>query len=299
MPNKPKTLLVLTVLLATSAAPQTPSYLTDPPDQLAHEIPQLKSLALSTDQQPLPEILQKTGRSVAAFFDSFVDLSAHEKITQRRLRGKMVIASEQVEDSYLILRQGTQPGANVREFRTDAAGNQLAPVGLDRGFLITFGFALMSNYFSADLQSESAFRYLGEQKIDSQETYVVAFAQKPGEATVFVSFADRKGVNANLLMQGIAWIDKTNFQIVRMRTDLLVAPPQIDLERQSTEVTFTKIQLPDVPTPLWLPKEVKVDLKFKQSDPNNPRLGELVYRNDHHYSDYRRYSVSVKMLHEK
>jgi hypothetical protein len=273
------------------------SYVELPVEELTRRVGALKGLEQAPDNPEfLAEILRKTGRSEDAFFDSFVDLSAKEKITQQRVRGKMVTASEHVEDSYLILRQGTQPGANVREFRTDSKGNQLPPVGLEKGFLITFGFALMSNYFSTDLQHESNFRYLGEQKIDAQETYVVAFAQKPGEATVFVSFADRKGTAANLLMQGIAWIDKSNFQIIRMRTDLLAPPPGIDLERQSTEVTFDKVQLADVANAMWLPKEVKVELKFRQSDPGSPRLGELVYRNEHHYSGYERYRVSVKMV---
>jgi hypothetical protein len=298
------TLLVAALSTAQEPPVSTQPYLNDPVELLTQRIPDLKSLQPAPDQQLLPLILQKTGRSVDDFFQSFVDLSANEKITQQRVRGKMVTASEHVEDNYLILRQdtqatqqGTQTGANFREFRADAKGNRLTQTGLEKGFLITFGFALTCNYFSTNLQPQSAFRYLGEQKIGDQETYVVGFAQNPAQATVFVSFADRKGTNVNLLLQGIAWIDKTKFQIIRMRTDLLAPPAQLGLERQTTEITFTKIQLADLSTPLWLPKEVTVSLKFIQSDPSNPRLGELTYRNEHHYSKYRRYQVSVKMLH--
>jgi hypothetical protein len=290
-------LILIVATLPPLALAQTPtSYVDLPLSDLTHTISTLKSLQPAADQQALPEILQKSGRNVDFFFDSLVDLSAHEKITQQRLHGKLPTATEHVEDSYLILRQGDESSApNVREFRTDAQGNQLGPVGLNKGFLITFGFALMCNYFSSAMQPESQFRYLGDQKIDEQETYVIAFAQKP-EAKLFVSFADASGATAKLFVQGIAWVDKSNFQIIRIRTDLLSAPPGIALERQSTEVTLSRIQLADVSTPLWLPQEVKVELKYRQSEPGNERLGELVYRNDHHYSDYRRYRVSVKML---
>lgn len=62
-------------------------------------------------------------------------------------------------------------------------GNRLDHIGLDRGYVVTFGFALDSNYFSTAFQPESKFRYLGDQKIGSRDTYVVAFAQNPASPT--------------------------------------------------------------------------------------------------------------------
>jgi hypothetical protein len=97
-------------------------------------------------------------------------------------------------------------------------------------------------------------------------------------------------------MQGIAWVDKRNFQIIRMRTDLLAPHPEIGLDRQTTEVTLTKVQLLDVATPLWWPSEVKVYLRFKACDSDLAPLYGTSYRNEHHYTDYRRYRVSVKMV---
>lgn len=65
-----------------------------------------------------------------------------------------------------------------------------------------------------------------------------------------------------MLMQGVAWVDKANFQIIRMLMDLLALRPEIGLEQLTTVVTLSKVQLLDVATPLWLPTEVKVDLKL-------------------------------------
>ena len=48
------------------------------------------------------------------FFDNLVDLIAHEEITQQRLnRIGAAIRTEQVRDSYLILRHGTKGGADI------------------------------------------------------------------------------------------------------------------------------------------------------------------------------------------
>jgi hypothetical protein len=139
------------------------------------------------------------------------------------------------------------------------------------------------------------FRYLGDQRIGPRDTYVVAFAQKPGEATLFVTMGEPGGTRVHMLMQGVVWVDMSNFQIIRMRIDLLAPRLEIGLDQQTTVVTFSKVQLLDLATPLWLPKEVKVHLKFKELDSNQGRPSEFAYRNEHHYANYRRYRVAVKL----
>jgi hypothetical protein len=46
-----------------------------------------------------------------------------------------------------------------------------------------------------------------------------------------------------MLTQGIAWIDKESFHIVRMRSDLLAPQPEIGLEEQTTKVDFSEVKL--------------------------------------------------------
>ena len=111
--------------------------------------------------------------------------------------------------------------------------------------------------------------------------------------------AGQKGTRVYMLMQGIAWVDKSNFQVVRMRTDLLAPHHEIGLEQQTTDVALSKVQLPDVASPQWLPRDVKVYIRFKAFDPEHDRFYEQSYRNQHHYTDYRRYRVSGKVRGER
>jgi hypothetical protein len=266
---------------------------------LTKQIPGLKTLQPASDQQILPEILGKTGGTVDDFFHYIVDLIADEKITQQRVNNRgMLMGHQEIEDSYLIVHRPTaeEDREDIVEYRMDAAGNPIQDPGLHRGYLVTFGFALICNYFSSDAQEQSTFRYLGEQKLGASDTYVVAFAQKPERSTMFVTMAGVGGTAVSMLMQGIAWIDKQNFQILRLRTDLLAPHPEIDLDRQTTEVTFDKVQLQDVAAPLWLPADVKVSLGFKKPELDHRHYYEFGFRNEHHYSAYRRYRVSVKIL---
>ena len=142
------------------------------------------------------------------------------------------------------------------------------------------------------LQWDSRFLYLGDQKIGAADTYVVAFAQLPGEATVKVTLRGHGGTSVRMLTQGIAWVDKKNFHILRMRTDLLARQPEVGLDEQTTEVNFNEVRLPDVAIPLWLPRDVRVYVKFGKS---LGRPYDEAFRNVHHYTNYRRYRVSTKM----
>ena len=182
------------------------------------------------------------------------------------------------------------------EYRTDAKGDNFEQAVIKKGYIVTSGFALDCNYFATGFQDESTFRYLGEQKLDGRDTSVVGFAQKPDKATLSVRMRGRNGSPAHILVQGIAWIDKSNFQIVRMRTDLLAPRWDVGLNQQTTEVTLSKVQLADVAAPLWLPSSVKVYVEFTTHNGAVDEFFELSYKNEHRYSDYQRYRVSAKVV---
>ena len=266
-------------------------YLEEPLEQLRKLIPELKGLQPGLDQKELPMILQKTGLQVDSFFRDTPNLIADEDVRQQEVRGTgAVYLAQEIRNQYLILLHGDRNEAHLDEYRMDAKGNRVDALSTARSyrspFLVTYGFALSGIYFSTALQSESTFRHLGEQRIGSQDTYVVAFAQRPGDATTTVTVRGAGGTAVQILVQGIAWVDKVNFEIIKIQTDLLAPRPEIGLDRQTTEVTLSEVRLRDTASPLWLPEVVKVYLKFYGYN----------FRNEHHYSNYRRYRVSAKMI---
>jgi hypothetical protein len=276
-------------------------YIDEPVAELVKRVPQLKELHPSGSQQELPVILLKTGNRVDDFFRHVTDLTAREEISLTRLRqekpySRPELSGERVRDSYLILRHSNTGQAEIIEYRTDPNGGNFDPLVTKKGFLVTSGFALTCNYFSNGFQPESTFLYLGDQKIGSRDTYVVGFAQQAAKATLTVRVKAPNGTTAHLLVQGIAWIDKSDFQIVRMRTDLLAPRRDVGLNQQTTEVTLGKVQLVDVATPLWLPSSVRVYVEFTTHNGDVDEFFELSYRNEHRYTDYQRYRVSAKVV---
>jgi hypothetical protein len=260
-------------------------YLEEPLGKLIERIPELKTLQPAPDQQALPMILGKTGVKVQEFFQNIVDLTAHEEITQQRLSAKGSIeASRRLQYNYLILIHHDVIPPRVEEYRTDLQGNRAEPEGLDKGFAVTSGFALNCIHFQPMLRSDSTFLYLGDEKMGARNTYVVAFAQRPGQANVTSSLG-WPGGKVPILVQGIAWVDQGSLQIIRIRTDLLAPRNDIGFTQETTDLTLSEVRIPDVATPLWLPGDVKVYIVFKGQ----------TSRNEHRYTDYQRFRVTIKI----
>lgn len=260
-------------------------YIEDPVEQLVERIPELKTLQPAQDQQALLMILRKTAVNVDEFFRDAVDLLANEEIKRDGLSAKgSTKSSQRLRYNYLVLLHRDESPFRLEEYRTDVDGNRVDP-GPDKGYSITAGFALNCIHFASGHRSDSTFRYLGDEMIGARNTYVVGFAQRPGQAT-FTGVAGGPWGSVVIMVQGIAWVDKNSFQIVRLRADLLAPRDDIGLERQTTEETFTAVQLADIPSPLSLPIDVHVYAVFNGN----------MFRNEHHYTDYRRYRVSVKIV---
>jgi hypothetical protein len=260
-------------------------YLDQPLAELVQRIPELKDLQPAPDQKQLPVILQKLGKSVDDFARDIGDLIAHEDITQEKLDAKGKVRDrQQVQDNYLILHHGDEWGASA-EYRMDDQGNRLGPIGLEKGYLVTSGIALSCMSFSTMAQAQSQFLYLGDERMGSHDAYVLGFAQIPGEATFTLVMSGNGGKEAEMLTQGILWVDKNSYQIIRMRSDLLGPQPDLQLDRLTNEITFGEVQLQEVSHPLWLPDDVNVYIEIDQNK----------FRNLHRYTNYRRYRVSVKI----
>ncbi len=311
--------IVFSLLAATLVGQKTPtmdtelslyknahSYVDESPDVLARMVHDLRGLDVATSQEPLVSILDKAGTKTQELLSSLPDLNSNEyvdvdQISQdpnRSLPGHRPISTESSEGglsvvpagapvqmfNYMVLVHDTSSGRVLEEFRTDPKGNLV--VGGPKS-PSSVGFASMWAVFASANQSESTFHYLGEQKVDGHNTFVVAFAQIPGRVHHPGRIRTPDGVgNIPMLSQGIAWIDKSNFKILRLHTDLLAAQPQIDLKRLTATIQLGLVRIQKLNMELWLPVEVKTELE----------TGGLSIRELHRYSKFRLYKAESKIL---
>ena len=127
------------------------------------------------------------------------------------------------------------------------------------------------------------FRYVGRLRIEGQDMLVVAFAQQP-EKSKMVGLVIINGVSEPALVQGIAWAGSADYQIMRMRTDLLRPLSEVRLSRQTTEISYAEMHFKDAPAGLWLPQRVTVTVEWKGR----------TFRNSHTYSNYKRFNVATE-----
>jgi tetratricopeptide (TPR) repeat protein len=256
----------------------------EPVPEIQKALPELQTLEAASSQDSLPEILRRTGESVDLFFRTLPNTISEENVSAQRLgkEGKVAYSLDQ-RFQYLVIVQTAKPSVNVQEYRGDSRGRPIDVENPDGQFMLTIGFTSLSLIFHPAFQPFTKFRYLGTQSLLGRKTAVIAFAQ----TTENISILERFTVGASsvlILQQGVAWIDAENFQILHMRTDLLKPQTELRLRRQTTEVTYDKVQLKQEAQPLWLPREVAVTVVMRDRS----------WHNLHRYSDFKLFRVETK-----
>jgi hypothetical protein len=284
--------------------------------ELIASVHELKSLQPVTNEEhgrkTLTAILKSVGENVRQFYMKFPDVTSIEHISMERGSpdGKEK-ASRTETFRYMAITSAGQGATTLVEYRTDMDGHPIQPTGLAQGFVVNKGFASLSIYLLRERQPESLFRYLGTQKIDGRDTDVLAFAQRPGWASIPIH-VNMEGHSADLLVQGVAWIDSGNSQIVRLRLDLLAPRPDVGLMGNTIEIAYGKVTFPEMPgVSMWLPKEVRVTIEWEglvhikiiryrpgsnfQTTVESDRRERITYTNVHRYSQYRMFGSKSKL----
>jgi hypothetical protein len=273
---------------------------------------ELKDLQPAGSQGDLAKILRVVGERVAAFIDSFPNVTATETI-----RWQVDSASSKDSSSqkfrYLLMRRPGGGGETFVEYRTDPQGNEIDYNGLKGSPPLTSGFTLSLLYFDPHNQAACRYRYFGRQMLAEQETDVVGFAQIPEGNLCLANFYDGKRTSP-LLFQGLAWIDRRTHEILRIQTDLLAPPPHTSLQGETTRIDYVPVQLPQMSAAVVLPNKVVVDMwqhvnVVKQAPVSaggihhgviveDPSVdGQYVQhcRNIHNYSDYKLFRVESRI----
>ncbi len=250
---------------------------------LRHPPRDLEGLVAATDQKQMSPILSAVGKSVAEYFQNFPNTTSLEEIHQEKLDRKQK-AGETLNRKfrYLCATPAKAWGPGFDEYRQDLPGARTSSEALQDGFMLTSGFASASLLFHPTYQSQAIFRYLGRQKVEGRNTYVLAFAQQPGKARVYGTFKFRE-IRMMTFTQGLAWIDPESYEIVRLRTDLLVPLPEVKLERQTTEIAFGEVQFKTIGKGFLLPQQVTVTVDW-----NGKHL-----QNEHRYSEFKLFNVEA------
>ena len=258
------------------------------PEQI-RDHPDLQGLQPAQSQQDLPAILRVTGERVSALFDDLPNMASTEEVRSgpcdEGLRKKCRV-TYRGKFNYLVLVHPAERNQLTGEYRTDLKGRPIDYRNLGRGrILLTYGFTTTPlRHFHPQNQAACRFRDFGRQSAGGQMTEVVGFVEIPGKYPWPTEWRHGNAVAA-LYLQGLAWIDVTTHQIVRIETFLVTPPADGDLESLKTRVEFSAIQLRQASSALWLPTEVVVDVSLHHHH----------FRNVHRYSTFKTFQVETRI----
>jgi len=121
--------------------------------------------------------------------------------------------------------------------------------------------------------------------MDGRRTHVLAFAQKP-QSVISPGMVHYRGKRVPMFLQGVAWVDPSDFRILRLRTDLLAPVPEVSLLRLTADIHFGLTRIEKVSSLLSLPREVTV----------TSEIGGSSVRETHKYSGYRLFRAQSKVV---
>lgn len=282
-----------------------PTFASCPLSVLQHIVPELAGLKPSTDPRELPTLLNHVGAQILEVVSRTPNLISHETVATR------YGASRTRQQFFYLVLPHAHPGGEIAfdEFRVDlASGKKIQTEDVQKALVsrqqpaatsfvdlsslvkqlnqlptlepggppLAQGFANMWLYFEPLNQPESSFRYLGQQKMTGHRTLVLAFSQKPESvrSPAIFRFEDK---TLPIYMQGVAWVDASNFKIVRLRTDLLLRLAAVDVRQLTSDIEFAQTSIAELNLPLWVPRQVSVTWN----------KGGHIIREKHHYSEYR------------
>lgn len=272
--------------------------------ELQLTVPELKGLKPAANQEELATLLDKIGARTLDIARNTPNLIARETVVLSRQGAR----ETQRDYDYLILPRVTDKVVGLDEFRVDLkSGDKFQTdeatkkesstrTDLERASSdvtrpqtgrapASQGFATSWVHFYPLNRSQATFRYLGEGKVDGRRMLVLAFAQKP-ESVISPGIVQYQGKLVPMFLQGVAWVDPSDFRILRLRTDLLVPVPEVSLHRLTADIQFGLTRIEKVPSPLSLPREVRV----------TSEIGGSSLRETHKYSGYRLFRAQSKVV---
>ncbi|MGH9712841.1 MAG: hypothetical protein ACRD5M_06030 [Candidatus Acidiferrales bacterium] len=235
----------------------------------------------SQNSDGLQQLLTLTQTRVEHFVEQYSEMRYEEDILQQKLKGdeRVEYKRETVFDS--LLRTRFEGGHLLVDEQRLV---QKSPAHVDqRPLLSTSGFSTLAMIFHPYYERSFHFTRAQDESVQGKILAAVHFDHIQGTSSPILY--QMVGAEKPLELTGTAWIDPGSGEISRIEITANSAASDMGVKIIHAELNYGPVKIEDEPQPQWLPVAATIDLE-------TPRQH---WRNIHHFSDYRKYRVTMNL----
>ena len=248
-------------VLAVNCAAQAPA------GEIPVAAPQMDALALAR-------------KFVQDYFEKFSDLACKESVTQFVLNGSgHTIYRENSAYDYQFVATSASGNLKFNETRETRNPSYRDPA---RTLLVTSGFASLLMVAHPMYEASYVFEPGGSETIGGVSYSIVRFVPVPGASSP--ASLRLRGKNYALPMSGALWVDPRSGAIVKLQASVDSSLSDLGLAGLRTEVHYAQHAFHDPAETLWIAESAEIEV-------DTPRQH---WRNQHKFSDYKRFNVNVQ-----
>jgi tetratricopeptide (TPR) repeat protein len=264
-----------------SAAPFLPPRAKWMPPDVDEKIPPVQPDLACT----LEKVLDGVGKRVVEFTKAVDHFSATELLEHQVIDARgIAVSSEERKFNYLVSIQEVRPGyLNVDEYRDGSMGYDMFP-----GSLATVGLPSMILMFHPVNVADYDMTCEGLGTWQGSPAWQIHFRHRDETRSPIRAYKVNGRVYA-VALKGRAWISASNFQVLRIETDLRNPVPEIKLLAEHQSLDYGPVRFKDRDVQLWLPADTDIYFDYR---------GKRFHRR-HSFSSFLLFSVDDKQKIEK
>ena len=235
---------------------------------------------IAKEASPALDALVRARKNVQEYFDKFSDLTCKESVTQYVLNGSgHAIYRENSAYDYQFeatSASGTWKFNETREVRNPSYRDPA------RTLLVTTGFASLLMVAHPMYEGSYVFEPAGRETIDGVSYTMVHFSPVSGASSP--ASLRLRGKNYALPMSGTLWIEPQSGAIVKLEAKVDSSLSDLGLAGLRSEVHYVQHTFRDPAESVWVAESAVIDVDTPHQH----------WRNQHRFTDYKRFSVNVQ-----
>jgi hypothetical protein len=232
--------------------------------------------------EPLDKLVERVSQRVSDFLDLFSNVKCVEQVRQEKIKpdGKIQL-SEQSSYDYLVILTNAGGDLSLDESRLPLKVSN-ADQKKDISMLTSNGFATLFLVFHPYYANSFEFTDAGAAVIDGHSARKIHFEHIRN--TRSIAALALRGREYPMELSGLAWVDPENGNLMRIEAGIGSTLEDIGMKSLQSEVTYAPVVFEKDVSVYWFPVEAVVEVESPKQH----------WRNTHHFTDYKRFSVSTE-----